>query len=224
MIMWEWLHTKFSNIIWILTYLLVHPFSFLGVKSYETSDIFFLNSPTILIANHKHPVDLFMFFSFVPWQTFVKLLPIRVYAADNFSNHNKFSRFLKFSKVLYVIYFLFNIIKVPSHGTAEEKLQLVLKSLKKGESVFLFPEGRMMKSDNIGEIKQGIYVLAKENPQIPIFISHINYGKKFTFRRLVKVRLGHSFSFGKLERTSKEKQNFLLLIKTKLDILMYKNL
>lgn len=222
--MWEWLHTKFSNIIWIATYSLLRPFSFLGTKSYETNDIFFLDSPTILIANHKNPVDLFIFFSFVPWQTFVKLLPIRVYAADNFSNHNKFSRFLKSSKILYLVYFLFNTIKVPSHGTTEEKLQLVLKSLKKGESIFLFPEGRMMKSDDIGEIKQGIFVLAKENPQIPIFISHINYGKKSTFRKLVKVRLGHSFSFGKLADINKEKQNFLLLIKKKLDILMYKNL
>lgn len=116
-----------------------------------------LKGPIIIALNHKDYIDGIVFVAALPFKT--KLLPIRS---------------LVWYKIYYlpILHFLLKIsgnmpIAKSKDGNMEEALKTPLKILKKNGVVVIFPEGGMVKKEELGEGKRGVsYLALKANVQI----------------------------------------------------------
>jgi 1-acyl-sn-glycerol-3-phosphate acyltransferase len=77
-------------------------------------------------------------------------------------------------KILACIKFLYDCVYVPDVGTSEEKIQPLIDSLNSGYSVLIFPEGKIIHKNEIGEFKKGLSLMAGKT-KYPIFMSCISY-------------------------------------------------
>jgi 1-acyl-sn-glycerol-3-phosphate acyltransferase len=112
----------------------------------------------ILAANHSSHADTAVIFAALP-----RSLRKRVVAAA--AQDYFFDKGLR----QYVSRVLFNVIPVPRGSFAgEDPLRHVIRALREGYGVLIFPEGTRSQNGELGPFRSGIGRLAAEFPQVPI--------------------------------------------------------
>lgn len=135
-----------------------------------------IGKQSIIIANHSSHIDTLCILSIFPLSDVLKIHPIA--AADYFFT-NKIKSFLMKNIIGAV-----PIVRKRKKTTETEnanKLNVfenVEKVLEKGDSIILFPEGTRSIDSDIHEFKNGIAILAKKYPNIPITPLYISGADK----------------------------------------------
>lgn len=128
-------------------------------------------SGTLVIANHKTPLDPFIISILFPWMS--PVYPIRFMA-----EFRKFAgqplEFLRKIGVIYVIYFLFGAFSSRRGQGIERALALPVYFLNHKQSVLIFPEGSMVRGRELGTIRRGAGVLAAQTGRsiVPIALHY----------------------------------------------------
>lgn len=178
-----------ESIIWLITYTTLNLILrlFFSVRISVHPSLF--SSPpknALIISNHKSMIDPWIIPVMMPFKIFNNFSPIRFSGATRFNAPAR--NFLYASGIIPLIYFLYNVIKIPSTGTTNEKLAPFKDALLRGETVMFFPEGSMVPEGSIGEFKRGSAALAHaaKTTILPISIRYkrgifrthcfINYG------------------------------------------------
>lgn len=114
--------------------------------------------PGIYVANHNSHLDTACFLAWIPAQKFLSTHPVA--AADYFS---------KYRITEWLVKFLFNVVLIERKRSqsAEQTLKPIDDVLKKGGSILFFPEGSRGNPEVMGEFKNGIGILLKNNPGLP---------------------------------------------------------
>lgn len=110
---------------------------------------------TLIVSNHQSRVDPFIILMSMPLRTWLRILPVRFPTSHEvFTNKNYNPSFFPVLK----FWGCFSI-----GSTSEEKMRAVFyirDLLKKRKTLMLFPEGRINKDTNIGDIMGGITLSA----------------------------------------------------------------
>lgn len=163
------------NIIWIVSYFFVFIARFRNRKvQFFGDDLQNINAPVIFIANHKSPIDPWIIFSSLPFQVFLRVLPIRIFATTVILNH-ALMKFFSYTGVINLIYLIYGCINVRQSGTVHEKINPLLEVMEMGHSVLFFPEGNLVKGGEIGKIRHGTAVLLENSKDIPIVFCAVKY-------------------------------------------------
>jgi 1-acyl-sn-glycerol-3-phosphate acyltransferase len=139
----------------------------------------------ILAANHSSHADTAVVFAALPRKLRRRVVAA---AAQDYFFDNGFRQFI--SRVL------FNTIPVPRNVTsATDPLRHVVRALREGYGVLLYPEGTRSRSGELGPFRSGIGRLALEFPNVPIIPVWIEGTAKvlpksgFPLPRPVKVKV-----------------------------------
>jgi len=184
-------HRLIQSIIWLTTYLVLYPILHIAfsVKIKSVNNFKNVNTPLLIIANHKSMIDPWIIPIMMPMKVFTKVSPIRFTGATYFNSPAR--QLLYTLGIIKFIYFLYDVIPLKKEGTLYEKLQPFKEAIGEGSAVMFFPEGTMVKEDKVKKFKRGSAVLAKmTNANIwPISIKYsgngwrkkcdISYGKTF---------------------------------------------
>lgn len=112
--------------------------------------------PAIVIANHNSHLDALMLLSLFP----LSLVPsIRIAAAADYFFARKGSRFLAEHVA--------GLVPVARKG-GKDPLAPLAAVLEKGGILFLFPEGTRGSPDVMGDIRPGLWHLARRFPEVPV--------------------------------------------------------
>ncbi|MBI2055889.1 MAG: 1-acyl-sn-glycerol-3-phosphate acyltransferase [Candidatus Sungbacteria bacterium] len=139
---------------------------------------------TIIVANHKTPLDPFIISIAFPWLS--SIYPIRFMA--NFRKFNDQAlEFLRKIGIIYVIYFLFGAFSSRRGQGIERALELPISFLNHKQSVLIFPEGSMVLGHELGTIRRGAGILAAKTgaPVLPVALRYrrkkyiLNIGELF---------------------------------------------
>lgn len=110
----------------------------------------------IVIANHNSHLDALMLLSLFPLH---RVPSIRIAAAADYFFTNRTSRFLAEHAA--------GLVPVERKG-AKDPLAPLANVLSRGDILFLFPEGTRGSPDIMGDIKPGLWHLARRFPDVPI--------------------------------------------------------
>ncbi len=116
--------------------------------------------PAILIANHNSHLDTMVLMSLFPLCWLNSIHPIAV--ADYFLKNN------------FIKWFSLNIIEIipvkrtNSKETLKEFFKKINNYLNNQKILILYPEGTRGTPEEMGELKNGIAYIAKNNPKVPI--------------------------------------------------------
>jgi len=111
----------------------------------------------IYYANHSSHADFVLIWSALPKQIRKNT---RAVAAADYWTKTAIRRFM--------IHKMFNAVLIDRNSKAINPLKPILEALRDGHSIIIFPEGTRNKEDTLLPFKGGIYLLAKENPDIEI--------------------------------------------------------
>ena len=157
----------------------------------------------VIASNHMSHLDGIIINSITAFHTRRK---INFLAAEDVYNKNFLFRFLCN---------LANCIPVKRATSDRVALLKVIKLLKKGNLVGLFPEGQRSRDGKIGEAKLGVAIMALKSgaPIIPLAISGTfeAFPRKTKFSRPVKVtmKFGAPLKYDIEKKPSKERINFV---------------
>ena len=122
------------------------------------------DGPAILVANHNSHIDTMLLMSIFPMRMISKINPVA--AADYFFN-------TKFRKFLFKT--LIGAIPLKRSGFVKEDIFAdVNEVLKNNHIVIIYPEGTRSMTHEIGDFKNGIYHLVKNNPNVPVIPIYMN--------------------------------------------------
>jgi 1-acyl-sn-glycerol-3-phosphate acyltransferase len=120
--------------------------------------------PFMLAANHASHVDTAAIFAALPKELRQRVVAA---AAQDYFFDNGLRQF--FSRIL------FNVIPVSrSLSTTADPLRHVVRALREGYGVLLFPEGTRSQNGQLGPFRSGIGRLAAEFPDVPVIPVWIN--------------------------------------------------
>lgn len=161
-----------------------------------------IETPLLIVSNHKSLFDGFIIAKAIPWGS--KIFPIRFMIEDISFN----ARTLELLRKLQLVKFfrwvaggfpskrgegIYNAVKIP------------LKILNKKGTILMFPEGKMVKEEDLGEFFHGTSVIA-QNSKAKILPVHLKFGHG-------QVRV----SFGKIfDLKTKNKEEGTKIIKEKI--------
>lgn len=185
--------------VWFLSYFVVYFLSkiFLSIEvHYEDKSFKDVKKPTIVVSNHENPFDPWIIFVSMPFWSYVKLLPVRPFAKNKFSEKRSFLGVLSSLRIINFIYFIYNVIIVSSDVSFEEKIKPIIDSIKENNTVLIFPEGKIILDTEVGEFKKGAVVI-QERTGAPILPCAISHGKRGLFRKKVYVSFGKPFYISK---------------------------
>lgn len=142
-------------------------------------------SGTLIIANHKTPLDPFIISILFPWMS--PVYPIR-FMAEFRKFKERPLEFLRKTGIIYIIYFLFGAFSSRRGQGIKRALELPIYFLNHKQSVLIFPEGSMVRGQELGTIRRGAGILAVQTgrPVLPVALHyrrgtyHLNVGNIFT--------------------------------------------
>jgi 1-acyl-sn-glycerol-3-phosphate acyltransferase len=175
---------------WIITYLLMSLFSSKKDILYAKRDVENLHQGTIFVLNHRNILDPWIFFHSLPFKVLLRVLPIRIYSSSVFKNSTTTLRLLDKLQITNLIYWIYGCIKVPVEGTLIDKVSVLFPAIEKNHSILIFPEGRVNRTPEISEIKEGITLLRRKYKDKKFFFSCLNYPKNDKGVRVPKVIFG----------------------------------
>lgn len=145
-----------------------------------------LNRGVLVVSNHQSMADPFVVLSHIPFRSFLKLVPL-YFPVDN-KEYNRFY-FKPFLKVLggYDI-----------GETKKEKLIGLMRTrdfLKRGRTIFLFPEGKINK-ESIGDFQRGIEFFMQSSNGV-IFVRMDGFGSYWDIltRKKPTMKFSQIYSF-----------------------------
>jgi len=151
---------------WILTYFIYFPITRICQHVKTTIDNSFFDydfrpdRPLAIIANHKTIFDPWLISSVIPFQTFLKILPIRIMGSVTFVD--RIAHFFDKIGLVKIIYFFYGVIPFEKDQTFEQKLAPMIDRLKQGERVMIFPEGGLNREKGIRPFRRGLIYIHKE--------------------------------------------------------------
>ncbi len=122
--------------------------------------------PALVVANHVSFIDGVLMLLYFP-------RPIRMVARADVSHHWWFRWLAKDLETIFI---------EPGKRSVVESIRSAREALHKGDSVCIFPEGRITKTGELGEFKPGFMSMLKgtEAPVVPIFLAGL-WGSIFSF-------------------------------------------
>jgi 1-acyl-sn-glycerol-3-phosphate acyltransferase len=205
MVMPQKIKNNISLFVWLFSYFVVFVLSkiFFSIKtSYEDKNFQKIRKPVIVVSNHKNQFDPWIIFVSLPFKVFLRLLPIRPFAKDNFKK-NSFLGFLASSKIIVFIYYIYNVITIPDVSSFQEKINPLIRALKENNTILIFPEGKIILNEDVGDFKKGAVALQEETGA-PILPCSVRYGKRRFLRKKVEVSFGKAFYVPKKLLKNKE--------------------
>ncbi len=187
----EKIKNTISLFVWLVSYFVVFVLSkiFLSISTYyEDKDFQKIRKPVIVVSNHKSCFDPWIIFVSLPFKVLLRLLPIRPFAKNNFKK-NSLLWFLSSLKITAFVYYIYNVITIPDVDSFQEKIKPLVKALKEKNTILIFPEGKIILNEDVGEFKKGIVAL-QERTGVPILPCAVHYDKKGIFRRKTQVSFG----------------------------------
>ncbi len=128
--------------------------------------------PMLIISNHSSLNDPWVVGSSLPlW----KYLPIRYMAATKF--YWPLNIAYKIG-IIPFIYWLFGVISLPQEGTFEDKIAPTVGALNHGDVVIIFPEGKRVFEDTVGEFRRGASEIYVRTRTIVVPIATRSHGRK----------------------------------------------
>lgn len=187
---------------------------FFGLRLYGREHLRGLRRPVILIPNHKTFADHL----YIAASLFmdVRFMPMRTMTADWIYR-------VSFWKAGFLLRWLMHIL-----GAFREAkgfgLRTAFRTIQKGQSVAIYPEGIVWREAGITEVKNGAAWLARTSGALLLpcalrGLEHSNPKEFFFGRRRVSVVFGPPFRIGPSESLDAASQK----IKQKLEELYYKN-
>ncbi len=144
----------------------------------------------LLLANHKSYYDPLVVANSLPFWS--RLRPIRFFSKDEL-----------FLKPLSRFFFTLGGAFPAYYGAGlDRSLRIPKRLLEAGESVLIFPEGRCIREENLGEGKIGAAMLARMTPGVRIIPMGIRgaYRIRWGFLKLPEVRVAFGTPFTLEER------------------------
>lgn len=151
-----------------------------------------VDRPFIIIANHTSFYDSFLFRIILGINT--PHLPLRFMAVNSFES--KFMNTFAFLGLVDFVYSLFGVFTVTLGLGIEKNLEKPIKIIEDGGNIVIYPEGRIVKQDEIGPFKNGASVLYKKTlvDVIPISIRKI---RGVGIRPKVVINIGNKIEISK---------------------------
>ncbi|MBU3925505.1 1-acyl-sn-glycerol-3-phosphate acyltransferase [Patescibacteria group bacterium] len=129
-----------------------------------------LKKGSLLIANHRSPLDPFIITARIPLLKCISIMPIRFPVCHEFMNMPFVSLLLK-------------LLGCYDVGQTKRENMLALfrmrQLLQKKQTVFLFPEGKVCKKGGVEEFKKGVEFLVNESKNV-VFV-RIEFSNKIKF-------------------------------------------
>lgn len=131
----------------------------------------------LIVANHRRKIDPYLILSTLPFNSFTKIFPIRFFTANIYLNHY-------WQRIFMLPFGCFRAYSI------EGKLSGVQGGLilsDRNQTLFIFPEGKLVTNDEKPKLKPGIgrLIKARNFKIIPVFIKYSNretyvlWGKPF---------------------------------------------
>lgn len=135
----------------------------------------------ILVSNHTSKLDPFLVVSFLPLKVFLRLSPIRFIIAD------------EYLQKWYMRWFLygcgcFSVCQKRNKG--KKPLVKAQEFLDEGHTLFIFPEGRMIRDNQTNRNRPlgvGALYLVKQNINCYLIPAKISYSKNKQKKRKIKI-------------------------------------
>lgn len=146
--------------------------------------------PLIIIANHKTVLDHFVIGALLSFRSC--LLPLRFLGE---TQHFQFwwLNMLRTLGVIRIFYWLFGVSPVVRRHGLKQALAHPLRLLQEGGTVVIYPEGSVVRADQVGMFKRGIGALEHWS-RVPILPVAIRTEKKRGhLRRVYYVNIGRQF-------------------------------
>jgi len=162
--------------------------SFFNFKIFNKEKAKNLSGPLLIISNHKYFLDSFALGGALLLAS--KLWPLRIMGEAKKFNQ-PLIEFLRKIGFIGFIYFLFGVFPAVRGQDLEISLVEPLKILGEGGVVFLHPEGKVIREEEIGQFKRGAAFLALQTKTdiLPVAFSI----KKKKFRKNYYVKFGETF-------------------------------
>lgn len=124
-------------------------------------------SQVLFVSNHLSAIDPYIIATSLDFKFFFIRMPFKIFAKPlNHSSNDRWMVLLHYSLIPQIYYFVFSVITFPLIPGVKEKLSKFQKALSFGYSGLFFPEGKRSFSGDVLEIKRGISILRKDNPDI----------------------------------------------------------
>lgn len=148
-----------------------------------------LRAPIILASNHKSSIDMFLIEAALP--LFSGAHPFRFMA--EYSNFKTLGlRILKKTGFLFLLYGFFGAFPSYKGKGVEAAIQLPMELIRKGNSIFIFPEGTRVFEDHVGLFKRGVGALAVRTG-VAVLPVAIRWSRGF-LRPRIQIAFGYPLS------------------------------
>ena len=143
-----------------------------------------ISPPLVIASNHKTLFDGFLILIALPW--FSRFLPGR-YMTEELHFRGPVLEFLRKAKLLKLFYLLTGGFPSYRGEGMERAIGHPLKLLRRKGTVLMFPEGKLVREDNLGVFYNGTAALVAKSgaPVLPLFIK--------IERRKIIITIGESF-------------------------------
>lgn len=138
-----------------------------------------LQAGSLVVANHQSPLDPFIVLAHMPFLAFLELLPIRFPVTHGYMSKKRWQAL--------------RLVGAYDIGvTPREKMMGLYRArqyLRHEVTIFLFPEGKVNRTGQVGELQRGLQFLMAENtPLMFVRLQGFHYrGLKFLFKPRVIV-------------------------------------
>lgn len=115
------------------------------------------DGPAILVANHNSHLDTLVLMSLFPLRLLSTLRPVA--AADYFLRNRALAWFAR-----HVV----GIVPIHREAGGGNPLAGAFAALREGRILILFPEGTRGEPERLAELRQGVRLIARKFPQVPV--------------------------------------------------------
>lgn len=163
-----------------------------GVK-YKHAEVLTEAKQFIIIANHNSHIDTLALMSAMPKHKIVEVKPV---AAGDYFGTTKWKSFIT---ILFT-----NALLIPRccslKNKSKDPFRIMMKALKRGQSLIVYPEGSRGKANEMQEFKNGIGHILLKYPHIAYIPTYIeNTGKVLPKDAIVPIPFNCKVVFGDLQ-------------------------
>ncbi len=160
---------------------------------YKHSEVLTQANQFIIIANHNSHIDTLALMSAMPKHKIVKIKPV---AAGDYFGSSRLKSFLTKAFT--------NALLIPRCCSLKNKSQdpfrIMLKALKRGQSLIIYPEGSRGKANEMQEFKTGIGHILLKFPHLAYIPTYIeNTGKVLPKDSVMPIPFNCKVVFGDLQ-------------------------
>ena len=171
-----------QTLMWPAVWILIRLFYRVEIRGRENLEK--ISPPLVIASNHKTLFDGFLILIALPW--FSRFLPGR-YMTEELHFRGPVLEFLRKAKLLKLFYLLTGGFPSYRGEGMERAIGHPLKLLRRKGTVLMFPEGKLVREDNLGVFYNGTAALVAKSgaPVLPLFIK--------IERRKIIITIGESF-------------------------------